>query len=45
MNQLISDLTDFSQMREGQLKVDCRPEDFGEILDRVKENLKPEMER
>ena len=45
MNQLISDLTDFSQMREGQLKVDCRPEDFGEILDRVKENLKPEMDR
>ena len=27
------------------MKVDCRPEDFGEILDRVKENLKPEMER
>ncbi|MEC8341964.1 MAG: HAMP domain-containing sensor histidine kinase, partial [SAR324 cluster bacterium] len=45
MNQLISDLTDFSKMREGQLKVECRPEDFGEILDRVKENLKPEMER
>ena len=45
MNQLISDLTDFSKMREGQLKVDCRPEDFGEILNRVKENLKPEMER
>ena len=45
MNQLISDLTDFSKMREGQLKVECRPEDFWEILDRVKENLKPEMER
>ena len=45
MNQLISDLTDFSKMREGQLKVECRPEDFGEILKRVKENLKPEMER
>ena len=45
MNQLISDLTDFSKMREGQLKVECRPEDFGEILDRVRENLKPEMER
>ncbi|MDP7407521.1 MAG: histidine kinase dimerization/phospho-acceptor domain-containing protein, partial [SAR324 cluster bacterium] len=41
MNQLISDLTDFSKMREGQLKVECHPEDFGEILDRVKENLKP----
>ena len=27
------------------MKVECRPEDFGEILERVKENLKPEMER
>ena len=45
MNQLIGDLTDFTHMRDGNLKIHCQSSDFEEILHNVMPTLKPEIER
>ena len=42
---MIGDLTDFTHMRDGNLKIHCQSSDFEEILHNVMSILKPEIER